>query len=87
MADDTFSVWQFFIDGSNEQVREAVGPAEAVGAAIHYSTSVGARLGTTCRVIIVDSGDECNWEWKFDEGITFGASPEHLGKLKQGIRQ
>lgn len=46
-----FSVTQFFPDGTYEKVREFVGPEEAVEAAHHYCHSVGARLGTTVRVI------------------------------------
>ncbi|MFN3582936.1 hypothetical protein [Phenylobacterium sp.] len=83
---DLFSVCQFFPDGSHEYVRQGVGAEEAVNAAIHYATCVGARLGTTVRVIITDSGDSIAWEWKRDDGITFGAAPEHLGKLKHGQR-
>lgn len=83
---ETFSVCQFFPDDTHEYVRQGVEPKEAVDAAVHYATSVGARLGTTERVIITDGGDSIVWEWKRAEGITFGASPKHLGKLKGGVR-
>lgn len=66
-----FSVCQFFVDGSYEYVRRWVGPEEAVKAAHHYCHSVGAKLGTTVRVIITDGGDFTNFEWKFGEGVTF----------------
>ena len=33
--------------------------------------SVGAKLGTTRRVIITDGGDYTNAEWEFGKGITF----------------
>lgn len=69
--DNEFSVYQFFPDGTYERVREFVSPEEAVRAAQHYCTSVGARLGTTVRVIITDGGDCCCFEWKHGEGITF----------------
>lgn len=81
-----FSVCQFFVDGTHEYVRRSVGPAEAVSAAIHYATSVGAKLGTTQRVIITDGGDSTNWEWKYEEGITFGSASNLIGKLKKGIQ-
>ena len=66
-----FSVCQFFRDDSCEYVRRFVGAEEAVEAARHYSTSVGAQIGTTVRVIITDGGDCCNFEWRFGEGVTY----------------
>jgi hypothetical protein len=64
MTNGEFSVCQFFEDGSYEYVRRFVSAEEAVKAAIHYTTSVGARMGITKRVIITDGGDCINWEWK-----------------------
>lgn len=61
--EDFFTVYQFFADGSYEAVRSRVGAKEAVEAARHYSSSVGAQIGTTVRVIIVDDGDFTNFEW------------------------
>ncbi|MGH8258810.1 MAG: hypothetical protein ACREUG_03870, partial [Steroidobacteraceae bacterium] len=66
-----FSVYQFFPDESYECVREGVRAEEAVQAAKHYCTSVGAKLGTTRRVIITDGGDSIVFEWKHGEGIVF----------------
>jgi hypothetical protein len=71
MSGREFSVVQFFLDGSWEKVREFVSAEEAVKAARHYCSSVGARLGTTVRVIIIDGGDHICFEWKFGEGVTF----------------
>jgi hypothetical protein len=73
-----FSVTQFFADGSYETVRKFVSAEEAVKAMQHYCTSVGARLGTTVRVIITDGGDSCNMEWVHGEGIVF--PPELVGR-------
>ena len=70
-ADELFSVYQEFVDGSHECVRRLVPAQEAVEAAHHYSHSVGAKLGTTRRVIITDILDYTNFEWKFGEGVTF----------------
>ena len=67
-----FSVCQFFENGQFEYVRRFVGPQEAVKAALHYCNSVGARMGTTVRVIITDGGDFTNFEWQFGKGVTFG---------------
>lgn len=66
-----FSVCQFFEDKSYEYVRRYVSAEEAVKAFKHYTTCVGAQIGTTKRVIITDGGDCTNMEWKFGEGITF----------------
>jgi hypothetical protein len=66
-----FNVCQFFEDGSYEYVRRNVGAEEAVKAAHHYCHSVGAKIGTTKRVIITDDGNCVNFEWKFGEGVTF----------------
>ena len=81
---ETFNVCQFFVDGSYEYVRRHVGVEEAVKAFRHYCTSVGAKLGTTNRVIITDDGDFTNVEWKREEGVTFGL-PNHLGAFKNGV--
>lgn len=66
-----FSVYQWFPDDTWECVRSMVSDAEAVKAFMHYTTSVGARMGTTVRVIITDGEDFCNMEWKFGEGVVF----------------
>lgn len=71
LLSERFSVWQFFEDGSYERVRSLVEAEEATLAFKHYATSVGARIGTTCRVIIVDDGDQINAEWKYGEGVVF----------------
>lgn len=63
--DSTFSVCQFFEDGNYEYTRRWVSAEEAVKAFKHYTSSVGARLGTTTRVIITDALDCTNMEWEF----------------------
>lgn len=66
-----FSVHQWFASGHSECVRQNVDAETAVDAAHHYCNSVGAKIGTTTRVIIVDSGDCTNFEWIFGKGVTF----------------
>jgi hypothetical protein len=73
-----YSVCQFFPDETYEYVRQDVSAEEAVKAFHHYCSSVGARMGTTVRVIITDAGDCTNAEWVFGEGVTF--PPEAKGK-------
>ena len=62
---------QFFEDGTYEYVRRYVPLEEAVVAAKHYTSSVGARIGTTQRVIITDGGDSICFEWLREKGIVF----------------
>ena len=68
-----FCVYQFFPDGTHECVREWGLAEEAVLAAKHYCSCVGAQLGTTVRVIITDREDFCVFDWKRGEGIIFPA--------------
>lgn len=82
-----FSVYQFFPDETWERVREGVSAEEAAKAAVHYCTSIGARLGTTRRVIITDGGDFTNFEWKFGEGVTYPPTHEGDDPLLSGVRE
>jgi hypothetical protein len=66
-----FNVVQFFIDESYEYVARWIGPEEAVQIAHRMTTSVGAKIGTTQRVIITDGGDFTNFEWEFGKGVVF----------------
>lgn len=68
---ELFSVYQFFPDGSHERVCEDVSAQEAIEAAHHYCTSVGARLGVVKRVVIIDEGDCINFEWTREDGVTY----------------
>jgi hypothetical protein len=68
---ELFNVVQFFEDESYEYVRRGVSAVIAADAAKHYCKSLGARLGTTVRVIITDGGDCIVFEWKRGEGVTF----------------
>lgn len=72
-----FSVCQFFDDKDEvyEYVRRYVSAEDAVLAFKHYTNCVGAKLGTTKRVILTDGGDSINMEWVFSKGITY---PEDL---------
>ena len=70
MPEDKFNVVQFFQDGQYEYVRRNVTAKEAVEATQHYTRSVGARIGTTKRVIVTDMLDQICFEWE-DGKITF----------------
>jgi hypothetical protein len=75
-----FNVCQFFPDGSCEYTRRYVTAEEAMTAFKFYITCVGARIGTTVRVIITDDGDCVNMEWVRGKGITFPPELEGVGK-------
>lgn len=78
-----FSVVQWFENGVYEYVRRNVDAETAVPVAIHYMTCIGARIGTTVRVMIEDGGGYCTLEWNRTDGITF---PEELkGRCRMGI--
>lgn len=76
MSESHFSVYQFFQDGSYERVRYHVPVDEAMRAAKHYTESIGARLGSTRRVIITDAGDFTNFDWRYGEGIVYPTRAE-----------
>jgi hypothetical protein len=71
MSEGEFSVCQFFRDDSYEYVCRFVDAASAAEKFKHYTTSVGAQIGTTVRVIITDGGDCTNAEWQFGKGHTY----------------
>ena len=79
MIDETFSVVQYFPDGTYEYVRRYVGAEEAVKAAHFYSHNLACQLGITQRVIIEDGGGSIVFEWKRGEGVTF--PPEAAGRV------
>ena len=71
MSVGEFSVCQFFADESYEYVIRFVDAETAVRKAKALTETVGARLGTTKRIIIADGGDCTNFEWQFGQGVTF----------------
>lgn len=83
MTEELFSVCQYFPDETHEYTRRFVPLEEAMTAAFHYCTSVGAKLGATTRVIVTDGGDSIVFEWLWDSGVTFPPSAA-LGHLKYG---
>jgi len=66
-----FSVFQFFLGGEYECVARLVDEDNAVRAVASCISSVGAKVGTTRRVIITDDLDVENFEWRYGEGIVF----------------
>lgn len=74
---ETFNVFQFFVDGSQEKVVEFVPAERAVEVARDLINSVGGKLGTTQRVIITDGFDCINLEWLYGKGVVF-PTPEQV---------
>lgn len=74
MAEEKFNVHQFFVDDSSEHVASRVPAQVAVSKARQLSTSVGARIGTTKRVIVTDNGDITVLEWVHGKGLIFPVS-------------
>lgn len=68
---DLFSVYQFFEDETWERVLAGVGPEAAVKRAKALTESVGARIGTTARVIVTDQDDTTCFEWRYGKGVTY----------------
>lgn len=71
MAENEFSVYQFFPDGTNECVKRFVGGREAMETAKSYITRPAAMMGIITKVMVTDGGDHCNFEWEFGKGIVF----------------
>jgi hypothetical protein len=69
--ENEFSVYQFFPNETYEEVLRFVNVPTAMDAVMKLTRSVGAKLGTTQRVIVTDGGDCCVFEWKHGEGVTF----------------
>lgn len=84
MSDGEFSVAIFFDDGGCEYFVRFVDPETAVRKFKSQTETVGARLGTTRRVIVTDGGDFTNMEWKFGEGITY---PPELAERIRGEKR
>lgn len=66
-----FSVFQFFPNGHYERTLSESCARDAVKWATQLATSVGAKIGTTRRVIITDGWDHAVWEWRYGEGLVF----------------
>lgn len=79
-----FSVCQFFKDDTYEYVRRFVDGRTAMEIAAHYCHSVAAKIGITTRVIITDGGDQCVFEWKRGEGVTW-PTPEQRAAYRDAI--
>lgn len=72
MSDAEFTVYQVFVGSLFEKATaEPVSAQEAVRKANDLTRTVGARIGSTCRVFITDGEDYIVWEWRYGEGLVF----------------
>lgn len=68
-----FSVWQFLVGGQclKEPGHEGLSAWSAVATANRLTQTLGARIGSTCRIVITDGDDKTVWEWRHGEGLVF----------------
>lgn len=71
---DDFHVYQFYVGGLHERATlEPVGEHHAVKRAAELTQTLGARIGSTCRILITDRDDYVVWEWRYGEGLILPA--------------
>lgn len=80
--EEVFSTYQFFPDDTYEKVIQYAPLVRAMEVAKQLCHSLGARIGTTKRVIITDGGDCTVFEWTHDRGIIWPADINMLGQWK-----
>ena len=66
-----YKVWAFFADDTHYLIADELDAEAAVRMAKRHTETVGARLGTTKRVIIEDYDGHTSFEWRFGEGVTY----------------
>jgi hypothetical protein len=68
---EQFRVRVYYDNGEHNDVRRFVSAQEAGRAFQHYTNSVGAKLGSTVRVTVIDRNECIVREWKLVQGTTF----------------
>jgi hypothetical protein len=71
MTAGEFTVWEFYPDGTGSAVATDVGAKEAVGIAERTTRKPAVLLGVIVEVRITDGGDNCVFQWKNGEGVTY----------------
>ena len=66
-----YRVWVFFPDGMHHLIDDGLDARAAALCAKRQTETVGARLGTTQRIIIEDQGGDTAFQWEYGKGITF----------------
>lgn len=78
---ETFNVVQFFEGELSDYICRSVTAQEAMMTLGDYSRRPAAKIGIIRRLIVTDSGDCTNAEWRFGEGFTY--PPELVEKQRQ----
>ena len=68
---ERFNVVQYFADGSYEYVRKNILIEEAKDVLGSCIKSVGARMGTTVKILMTDMMDFTLFHWEHGKGIIF----------------
>ena len=71
MAAELFSVAEYYPDGSWSYALERAPADQAVLTAKGRTETVAAKVGLVTRVIITDSDDTTNFDWRFGQGVVF----------------
>lgn len=66
----TFNLVVWYGKSYDYEMRD-VSAQSAVEGAQRITNSVGAKAGIITKVIITDSGDFTNFEWRYGEGVVF----------------
>jgi hypothetical protein len=74
MRSETFSVWVWFPDGSHICELEDVSAEHALQKARSLALNVGAKIGTTRKITIVDQDDYTVFEWQYERGMVYPTS-------------
>jgi hypothetical protein len=84
--DESYSVCQFFANGSDEYYKRFVGVEEAMAAARFLITTEAAKFGLTRQVQISNGGQRVVFDWKYGEGIVHEfrqRTPEDMEKTER----
>ena len=76
---EQFSVYQFLANGFSEPVQRWVSAQQSVKVLQKCICSLGAKRGTTVRVIITDGDDNVCAEWQFGKSRTKGKKIAPVG--------
>lgn len=71
MTPAEFTVYQFFIGGQCAPATEPLKARTALREAKELTATLGARIGSTCRIVITDAGGGTVWEWRYGHGVVF----------------
>jgi hypothetical protein len=83
---ELFKVWVWFPDGTHMAETDWVDAETAVTKAASLSQNVGARVGTTEKITIVDLGDYTVFEWRYGEGVVYPPPQDESPRVSEELR-